>query len=88
MSFEQWLHSGRERNHSALRLRAVPSTLAVDHETVSLPVDVVFGEMRELRYAESGVEECPHDQFFFVRVAERRQAVRFVRAVNGSRLNW
>src|SRR5713101_2398298 len=65
VSFDEGLDSCAQGNDAAFRLRAEGPSLSIDHNPVSLPIDVFFRKACELGNAESGIEECPDDEFFF-----------------------
>jgi hypothetical protein len=48
MPLQEGLDASRQGNDAPLGLGAVRTALAVDHEAVTLPINVVFGERRQL----------------------------------------
>jgi hypothetical protein len=55
----------------------VGAALAIAHEAVTLPVDVVFFEIDELRHSQAGAKERPDEEFLPCVLASARQAVSF-----------
>ncbi len=66
---DEGLYPRRQRDNPALGFAPLESSLPIDHETVSLPVDVVSGEARKFPYPQTGVEERPHNQSLLVGLA-------------------
>ncbi len=69
MSLDKGLHPSCKRNYTSLGLAPVGSALPVNHQAVSLPVDVVTGEARKLPHTQAGVEERPHNKSLLVALA-------------------
>ena len=67
-----------EREDATLGPHSVGAAFAVDHEAVSLPVNVLARESRELANAQSGIEKRPDNQALLVRLTGSGQAVGFV----------
>ncbi len=59
------LDAGTQRNHPALGFAAEGSALAVDHQAVSLPVEISSFEVGKLGDPESGVKKGPDDEFLW-----------------------
>lgn len=76
--FEQGLHPIGEGNHEAFDLGALGTALALDHQAVSMPIEVVFREARQLRDTKARVEERPDQELFQVRLAGIGQVVGLV----------
>src|SRR4029450_5796679 len=68
VSVNQWAYPVGKGNDTALGLRAVDTTLAVDHQPVVLPVDVFACKSSQLGYSQAGVEECPDNKALLVRL--------------------
>ncbi len=66
------------RGDPALGFAAEGSALAVDHQAVSLPVEIGSFEVGQLGDPESRVEKDPDNEFFFVGVAGVGQAGCFI----------
>ncbi len=66
---DEGLYPSCKGNHPSLGLAPVGSSLPIDHEAVSLSVDVVTRQVRKLPYPQAGVEERPHDKSLLVRRA-------------------
>ena len=65
-------------NHPALGFAAEGSAFAVDHQAVSLLVEIRSFEVGKLGDPESGVKKGPDDEFLFVGVAGVGQAACFI----------
>jgi hypothetical protein len=78
VSLQQGLDARREGNDPAFGLGPIRPTLAIDHEAVALPVNILFFQLREFRDPEPGIKQRPDDELLGVRLAGVRQSSGFV----------
>jgi hypothetical protein len=78
MPLKEGLDASRQGNDAPLGLGAIRTALAIDHEAVALPINVVFGELRQLRDSEAGIQERPDDELLRMRLAGVGQPRGFV----------
>jgi hypothetical protein len=64
VSIEERLHAGRGRDQPTPGARAVRPILAVDHEPMVLPVEVIFPQACQLRDTQAGIEQGPDYERF------------------------
>src|SRR5688572_29972022 len=66
VSVNQRAYPVSEGNDTALGLRAVDSTLAIDHQPMILPVDVFARKSSQLGHSQAGIKQRPDNEALLV----------------------
>ncbi len=59
MPFKKRLHPCRKRNYSVFGYFSIRPTFAVNHESVVLPINIVFGKLGKFHNPKAGIEKRP-----------------------------
>jgi hypothetical protein len=78
MALQEGLDARRQGNDAPLGPGAIRTALAIDREAVTLPVDIVFCELREFRDPKPSVKQRPDHELLLVRLARVGQAGRLI----------